>query len=170
MIDIKKLYDIGVFGKPHGIKGEIILIANDRRPDFKNDLCIICEIDGIPVPFFVESFRNGRCESTFIKFENINSEQDAKIFTGKTAYSHASSVKEREKQENPTFVGYHVVDASIPFEGVITDVDASTDNALLKVRCGEKDYIIPFGFFRQIDYVDEVIHMKFPEGFMDINN
>jgi 16S rRNA processing protein RimM len=168
MIDKKDLYNIGMFGKPHGIKGEVTLIADGKQPDLNNDSHIICEIDGIPVPFFIESFRSGKTGSAFVKFENINSEQDAKIFTGKTAYLHASPVKESEKPKESTFIGYQVIDKNLSLKGVITDMDTSTKNVLLKVACSEKDYIIPFGFSQYIDYMDRIIYVKLPEGFMDI--
>jgi 16S rRNA processing protein RimM len=168
MIDKKELYSIGMFGRPHGVKGEITLFAGCELPDFDRDSYIICEMDGIPVPFFIDSFRSKGSGSMLVKFENIDSGQKAKIFTGKKAYLYAYMVKESGKPEESTFIGYRVIDENLPFEGVVTDMDNSTANELLKVNCGEKDFIVPFGFFQGISKDEKVIYMKLPEGFMDI--
>lgn len=168
MIDKKDLCSIGAFGRPHGVKGEISLVINCELPEFDKDAYIVCEMDGIPVPFFIESFRTRSAHAVLVKFEYIDSEQDVKIFTGKEAYLYPYMIKESEKAKESTFIGYQVIDENLSFKGVITDMDDSTANALLKVRCGEKDIIVPFAFFQQINDAEKVIYVKLPEGFLDI--
>jgi 16S rRNA processing protein RimM len=168
MIDKKDLYNIGVFGRPHGVKGEITLLANCEFPDFERDSYIVCEMDGIPVPFFIDSLRSKSSNSLLVKFEDIDSEQAVKIFTGKTAYLYTYMIKESEKPKEFTFIGYQVIDENFSFKGVVTGIDSSTANELLKVSCDEKEFIVPFAFFQCINKEEKVIYMKLPEGFMDI--
>ncbi|MDR0835976.1 MAG: 16S rRNA processing protein RimM [Tannerella sp.] len=169
MIDKKNLYNIGTFGRPHGVKGEITLFTNCELPDFDKDSYIVCEMDGIPVPFFIDSFRTKSVHSVLVKFENIDSEQNVKIFTGKTAYIDVYTMKEVEKsQEEPAFIGFQVIDENLSFEGVVTDMDDSTENVLLKVDSGGKEFIIPFAFFLFVNTSEKAIHIKLPEGFLDI--
>lgn len=168
MIDKKDLCSIGVFGRPHGVKGEISLVINCELPDFDKDSYLVCEMDGIPVPFFIESFRTKSAHAVLVKFEHIDSEQDVKIFTGKEAYLYPYMIKESEKPEEPTFIGYQVIDENLSFNGVVTDMDDSTANALLKVHCGEKDIIVPFGFFQHVSHTEQTIYVKLPEGLLDI--
>ena len=57
MIRKEEVFKIGQFAKPHGIKGEISLVTNCDLFDDVEDPCIICEMDGILVPFFIEEYR-----------------------------------------------------------------------------------------------------------------
>ena len=51
MIRLEEIAPIGIFGKTHGIKGEINLELNIDF-DLENTPYIIVDIDGIFVPFF----------------------------------------------------------------------------------------------------------------------
>lgn len=51
MIKKEDVFKIGQFAKPHGIKGEIALVTNSDVFDDSDDPYIICEMDGILVPF-----------------------------------------------------------------------------------------------------------------------
>ena len=57
MIKKEDVFKIGQFAKPHGIKGEIALVTNSDVFDDSDDPYIICEMDGILVPFFIEEYR-----------------------------------------------------------------------------------------------------------------
>ena len=54
MIKKEDVFKIGQFAKPHGIKGEIALVTNSDVFDDSDDPYIVCEMDGILVPFFIE--------------------------------------------------------------------------------------------------------------------
>ena len=57
MIREGEVFKIGQFAKPHGIKGELSLVTNSDVLEDAEDPYIVCEMDGILVPFFVEDFR-----------------------------------------------------------------------------------------------------------------
>ncbi len=57
MIREEEVFKIGQFAKPHGIKGELSLVTNSDVLEDAEDPYIVCEMDGILVPFFVEDFR-----------------------------------------------------------------------------------------------------------------
>ena len=54
MITREELIRIGRFNKPHGVKGELSFTFTDDVFDRTECSYIVCEIDGIFVPFFVE--------------------------------------------------------------------------------------------------------------------
>ena len=57
MIRRDELIQIGQFNKPHGIEGEITASVNYDFDDLSAFSCLIVEIDGIFVPFFVTNVR-----------------------------------------------------------------------------------------------------------------
>ena len=57
MITREELIRIGRFNKPHGVKGELSFTFTDDVFDRTECSYIVCEIDGIFVPFFIEEYR-----------------------------------------------------------------------------------------------------------------
>ena len=51
MIREEEVFKIGQFAKPHGIKGELSLVTNSDVLEDAEDPYIVCEMDGILVPF-----------------------------------------------------------------------------------------------------------------------
>ena len=170
MIEEKDLRKIGRFTKPHGVKGEITLVTDYELPDNKEDTFIIIELDGIFVPFFLKSWRMKGANSVSVKFENIDSEREAKMFTGKSAYFPASMIEIDEEdtvyQGNPT--GFSVTDSQRQWQGKVTDYDDSTANCLLKVMVEGREFIIPTAFVSQMDTEKKELEVALPDGFWEI--
>ena len=57
MIKKEDVYKIGKLGKPHGVKGEVSMMFTDDIFDRVEADYLICLIDGILVPFFLEEYR-----------------------------------------------------------------------------------------------------------------
>ena len=69
MIREGEVFKIGQFAKPHGIKGELSLVTNSDVLEDAEDPYIVCEMDGILVPFFVEDFRYKTDTVVLVKLE-----------------------------------------------------------------------------------------------------
>lgn len=65
MIKKEDVFKIGQFAKPHGIKGEIALVTNSDVFEDSDDPYIICEMDGILVPFSLRSIAIRRIPSSY---------------------------------------------------------------------------------------------------------
>ena len=57
MIRKEEVYKIGIFNKPHGIHGELSFTFMDDIFDRVEAEYLICLLDGIFVPFFIEEYR-----------------------------------------------------------------------------------------------------------------
>lgn len=53
MIKKEDVFKIGQFAKPHGVKGEISLVTDYDLFDDSEDDYIVCDMDGILVPFLL---------------------------------------------------------------------------------------------------------------------
>jgi 16S rRNA processing protein RimM len=59
MISKAKCRHLGTLAKPHGTKGALMLkLRNNKAEDFKKRESVFVEIDGLLVPFFVESIKD----------------------------------------------------------------------------------------------------------------
>lgn len=86
MIKKEDVFKIGQFAKPHGIKGEITLLTTSDVFDDSDDPFIVCEFEGILVPFFIEEYRYKSDSSILVKLENIDSELQAREFSNLEVY------------------------------------------------------------------------------------
>ena len=57
MIKKDEVFKIGIFNKPHGVKGELSFTFTDDIFDRVDCEYLICLLDGIFVPFFIEEYR-----------------------------------------------------------------------------------------------------------------
>ncbi len=177
MITRQSLTHIGSIFKPHGIKGELsVTIDYDVLPE---DLrCLIIDIDGIYVPFFIESSRARGSESFLIKFDGINDEKSASALSHHEIFALTEELPFDEDEDGDgvhlfDLEGYELHTDEGYLVGVIEEIDDSTSNILFHVK-DEDDAIIyvPFAeeFITALDTENKIIEMALPEGLVDLNN
>ena len=175
MIKREDLVKIGQFNKPHGIKGEISFTFTNDVFDESECRFLVCEINGIFVPFVIESYRFKSDATSLIKFEKIETDIQVKFLTNLEVYFPKQYVPENENSGEITswdyFVGYEMIDDVLGKIGLITDVDETTVNVLFIVeRVGEKDILIPASehLLLKIDTDNKRLHVALPEGIMEL--
>ena len=77
MITREELIGIGVYNKPHGIAGEISATVDVDVDVLSGFSCLVSEIDGIYVPFFVNACRPKSHETVLLTIDGISNEQEA---------------------------------------------------------------------------------------------
>ena len=82
MIRRDEVYKIGKLGKPHGVKGEITFAITDDVFDRVDAEFLVLDIDGILVPFYLEEYRFKNDENVLVKFEDIDTQEQARNYTG----------------------------------------------------------------------------------------
>lgn len=182
MISDSELQLIGTLLKPHGIKGEIN-IEMDLDIDLSELRCVILEIEGINVPFFLDSVRSKSAHTFLIHIDGVNTDFEAKSLCGKAVYALTSDLPEEfgvsddDRFYISDLIGYSVADTSGNFCGRVIDYDDSTSNTLLIVadenadRADSKIYIpIADEFVAEIDTENKKLLMEFPEGLLELNN
>lgn len=176
MINPDEVFKIGQFAKPHGIKGEITLIMDyDVSDDWdeQEEPYIICEVNGILVPFFVEEYRYKNDTALLLKLEGIDSEAEAREFSNHMVYYPLSKVNTNELVGDITwdnFIGFTVVDKQRGEIGQITHVDETTLNVLLEIRYDGRDILLPAAdeLIQDVDYSQKRIMVSMPEGLLDL--
>ncbi len=92
MIKREEVYKIGIFNKPHGIHGELSFTFTDDIFDRVEAEYLICLLDGILVPFFLEEYRFRSDTTALVKLEGVDTAERARMFsTPSTASEHSSS-------------------------------------------------------------------------------
>ncbi|ERK39086.1 16S rRNA processing protein RimM [Segatella baroniae F0067] len=173
MIKKEDVYKIGKLGKPHGVKGEVRMLCTDDIFDRVESDCLILEIDGILVPFFMEEYRFRSDERVLVKFADIDTEAQARELTGCEVYFPREQADRHEGEATwAELVGYALVDARRDtLVGTITRVDDTTINILFEVETADgREVLVPASeeLIEQVDKARHRIHVRMPEGILEL--
>ena len=173
MIKKESVYKIGKIGKPHGVDGEVAFHFDDDVFDRTDADCLILDVDGILVPFFIDGYRFKNDETALVSFADIDTQERARELTGCDVYfprEHADAGSDSLSWAQ--IVGYHVVDAASGKRvGEIRSVDDSTVNTLFElVTPNGDDLLVPASddLIVAVDNEDRNIEMALPEGLLEL--
>lgn len=175
MIKKEELFQIGYFAKPHGIKGELSLHTDYAEVfDDAEVLYLVCEMEGLFVPFFIETLRSKKNASVvLVKFENVDNEMAAKKFSNKAVYCPLELIKESLPEDAESwdyYIGYCLEDRLTGELGEVTEVDESTINTLFKINYQGKELLVPIAdeIIVSVDNENRRIIVSLPEGLIDL--
>ena len=173
MIRHEEVVQIGQITKAHGLAGEVVFIFTDDVFDRVDCDYLICEIDGILVPFFIEEYRFRSNNSALVKFEDIDSIDDTRQIVGTDVFFPRSMMTADENGEVTLnyFIGFRIIDTEQGEIGEVIDYDDQTENWILKVEDAEgKELLLPFheAFIVNIDHEERVMEMRLPEGLLEL--
>lgn len=179
---------IGKFQKTHALRGELNAALDVDADYFTSSPSdarkwIIVDIEGIPVPFEVESARPKGHFSLLLKLRGVDTEAEARTFVNKeikvsrqVLNEYLASIGEEYSDEDGVYtsdlIGFSIIDDRTKATvGEIEDVDLSTSNPLFIVNADGEILYIPAtqDFITRIDETVQNISMILPEGLVDLN-
>ena len=175
MIMKEEVYKIGLFNKPHGIHGELQFTFTDDIFDRVDCDYLICLLDGIFVPFFIEEYRFRSDSTALVKLEGIDTAERARMFTNVEVYfpvKHAEEAEDGELSWN-FFVGFRMEDVRHGELGEVVEVDTTTVNTLFVVEQEDgEELLIPAQeeFIVEINQEKKLITVELPEGLLNLED
>lgn len=174
MIKKEEVYKIGLFNKPHGIHGELQFTFTDDIFDRVDDCdYLVCLLDGIYVPFFIEEYRFRSDSTALVKLEGVDTAERARMFTNVEVYfpvKHAEEAEEGELTWN-FFIGFQMKEVNHGNLGEVVDVDTATINTLFVVeRQDGEELLVPAQeeFIVEINQQQRVITVELPDGLLHL--
>jgi 16S rRNA processing protein RimM len=172
MIHREELFHIGQFAGLHGIKGELSLVTEEDVFDETDHPYIVCEMDGIPVPFYIESHRPKGHSVILVKLERIDSPAAARRFVNRPVYYPSAAATNSPEKDTGwrRFRGYVLEDERKGEIGRVTEVDETTLNVLFRVDCGGKEILVPAAeeLIGAVDRAAKRLVVSLPDGLLDI--
>ena len=158
--------------KPHGLKGEVtVVLEGDAPNDISSLNSVFLEQNDRLVPYFIETV-SGHGRKTFVKFEDIDSPEAARLISKQSIYIQKSL---RPKLQRGNFYddevkGFEVFDYQLGLLGKIDEVVAAGPNRLLSLQYQDKEVLIPTNgpFITSVNKTRKRIEVELPEGFLDI--
>ena len=178
MITREELIAIGHYNKPHGLAGELSATLDVDADVLSSLSCLVSEVDGIFVPFFVNACRAKSAETVLITIDGIANEQEAAILVNhdiyalKREYSAASDDADADGYPLDYFIGYQLQDSDGTPVGIITDVDEQTENAIFIISRGDTELMVPANddLIVEFDTDKREMVMDLPQGLIDLND
>lgn len=171
MIKKDEVFKIGLFNKPHGIKGELSFTFTDDIFDRTDCEYLVCLLDGILVPFFIEEYRFRSDTTALVKLEKIDTAEQARRFTNVPVYfpKKYADAAATDDDTIPTwnyFVGFRVHDIHHGDLGEVVAVDDSTLNVLFAIEKDGEELLLPAHeeFILQLDKQQRVLTVDVPDG------
>ena len=119
MIKQEDVYQIGRMGKAHGLKGEINFQFTDDLWDRTDCDYLICEVEGILVPFFIEEYRFRSDSTAIMKLDGIDNVEAVQMLVNSPfALRHVPCIF-FENEEGDAFKYYHTVHDT--YDNFLTD-------------------------------------------------
>jgi 16S rRNA processing protein RimM len=162
-------YKIGTLTRTHGIGGELSMNFTDDVWDRADADYVFLEVDGIQVPFFLEGWRFRSDSVALLKFQGIDSSEDANEYVGADVYFPHDLTPEPDEDDEYTwkhFTGWQVVDSVCGALGEIDYVEDSTANTIFCIE----GKLVPAteDFIERIDAKERTIYMNLPDGLLDL--
>lgn len=157
----------GVLVKPHGYKGELVLKGEPGiLKDLKEGMPLFIIIAGQRVPFFIKEISmESSFERGIVKFEFIESEEEARKFTG-CALSLDLEAGRPPENTGSNLVGYSVTDKKSGKEYRVIEFIDYPENPILVLRQQKEELLLPLNadYILKINHVSRTIQTEMPEG------
>jgi 16S rRNA processing protein RimM len=130
--------------KSNGTDGGLMIGLHDiTTEDIKSEEPVFIYFDGLPVPFFIESFQLRGTSRALVRLNDIHSLQDAEEIVGQGVYAETSSLENESVGEDELdiadLIGWTLLDGNGIKVGTITDFEDIPGNTCLYVDTDARD-------------------------------
>ena len=168
--------------KSNGTDGELVMSFRTIAPeDINLEEPVFIVFDGLPVPFFIESFTKRGNSKALVRLTGINCQEDVDEISGKAVYIEDSEAPELSLEEDgfAALVGWMLLTPGIPDQveddeeggdlyeiGEITDFIDIPQNPCIEVKTENGSVMIPLheDLILSVDPEYQEIIMQIPEG------
>ena len=168
MILEKELFKAGKINKTHGVNGELNCAIDADTIDRAEYM--VLDMDGIFVPFFIDSIRTKSQNAALVTLEDIEDETEARKLIGKDIYLPIELMQEGDMLSYEYFVGFTVVNADEKL-GEISYIDDQTVNILFGISTDSGEILLPAveDFIAEVDNENKILYTCYPEEIVNLN-
>ena len=166
------LLEIARVLKSNGTDGELLVSFRDIDPDDLNlQEPVFIEFDGLPVPFFIDSFRRRGNSRALVRLTDIENFEDAAELEGRRIFSKSGNVGDGQYEEGDfSFLeGWALYndDEKVGLIGAFNDIPG---NPCLEVETEKGAVMIPLheDFILEIDEENDALYMSLPDGLFNL--
>lgn len=164
---------LGIIARKHSYKGEIVIVIDSDEPElYANIDAIFVEYNNKLIPFFVEEIKLQKGNQLRIKFEDVDTEEDADAILKRATYLPLTLLPklEGDKFYYHEIIGFTIEDVNYGVIGEITSVNDSTAQTLFVIKNEKSEVLIPLidEFLKKVDRENRKIIVETPEGLIQM--
>ena len=164
---------LGKIVKKHSFKGEVVIKLDTDEPDLYENLeSVFVDLGNNLVPFFIEKSSLSRSTMFRVKFEDVDTEQDADAIMKAGIYLPISLLPKLSgnKFYFHEVIGFTVVDKNFGEVGTIAYINDKAAQPLFEIENGDTEIFIPMidNFIKKVDRENKTIEVETPEGLIDL--
>ena len=158
---------IGQVLKSNGRDGELLVSFTGIAPE-EIDLeePVFIEFDGLPVPFYFESFSQRGNSRALVRLTGVHSLTDADELAGAVLYAEDDLYEDEEED----LTGWTVLDADGTKVGTVSAHEDIPGNPCIWVETGHGESLLPLReeLVLDVDETEKTLRMEIPEGLLDL--
>ena len=158
---------IGQVLKSNGRDGELLMGFVGIAPeDIDLEEPVFIEFDGLPVPFYFESFQQRGVSRALVRLTGVHSLQDADELAGADVYADDDLYEDEEED----LTGWTVLNADGTPVGTVSAHEDIPGNPCLWVDTGRGEVLVPLReeLLLEADPEKQTLRMEIPEGLLDL--
>ena len=158
---------IGQVLKSNGRDGELLVSFVGIAPeDIDLQEPVFIEFDGLPVPFYFESFTQRGNSRALVRLTGVHDLTDADELAGAALYADDDLYEDEEMD----LTGWTVLDADGTRVGTVTAHEDIPGNPCIWVETGHGEVLVPLHeeLVLEVDEQKETLRMTIPEGLLDL--
>jgi 16S rRNA processing protein RimM len=166
-------YYLGKVIKAYGNKGHVMVTLDVDDPSaYLNTESVFLDLQGERIPFFIEELELKHNKKAVIRFQDVNSIEDAGIYAGLEMYLPVSQLPPLEGDQFyfHEVKGFRVTDLKHGDIGVIDDILELPHQSLFQIRSGDREILVPIvdEVIIKVDRENRVLEIEAPEGLIEI--
>lgn len=169
----KDCFYLGKIAKKFSFKGEVLAYLDTDEPYLYENLeSVFVEKNKDLVPFFIEKSSIHKNDFLRIKFEDIDSEEDADHLMGCAIYLPLTMLPklEGDKFYYHEIVGFDAIDERLGNIGKMQGVNDRNAQPIFEIMNGDKEILVPMvdHFIVKVDRENKQIILNTPPGLVDL--
>ena len=153
--------------KSNGRDGELLMgLVGIAPEDIDLEEPVFIEFDGLPVPFYFESFQQRGVSRALVRLTGVHSLQDADELAGADVYADDDLYEDEEED----LTGWTVLDADGTPVGTVSAHEDIPGNPCIYVETGHGEALIPLHeeLLLEVDEEKQTLRMEIPEGLLNL--
>jgi 16S rRNA processing protein RimM len=164
---------LGKIVKKYSFKGELLAKLDTDEPHLYQELdAVFIDFRGSLIPYFIEQSQLHKSNLLRLKFEDVETEEDADALLKAELYLPLSALPklEGDKFYFHEVIGFSIIDKNFGPVGTIVSVNDTTAQALFVIDRDGKEILIPMNdeLIIEVNRDKKSILVETPEGLIDL--
>ena len=164
---------LGTIVKKYSFKGELLIKLDADEPEMYTKMeSVFVEQNKNLIPFFIKDCSLHKSELLRIRFEEVDTEEEANLLIGSDLYLPLDLLPKLSEDQfyYHEVIGFMVNDLIHGPIGTISGVNEQTAQSLFEIDHKDKQILIPIHdeIIKKVDRKNKVITIMAPEGLIDL--